>query len=81
MVKSNLENIAIRLLSENQLITERFDAIQESIDDGSVAASSDDDKQNVKKEMDALSKALKRLKESRKRLKKLKKTYFETAKG
>ena len=81
MVKLNLENIAIQLLSANQLLAERFDTIQKSIDDGYVAESSNEDVQNVKKEMDALSKAFKRLKESRKRFKNLKKVYFEAAKG
>ena len=77
---SNLENVAVQLLSANQLIAERLDAIQKSIDDGLVAKSSDQDIANVTKEMDALSKAFKRLKESRKRFKTLKKTYLETAK-
>ena len=81
MVKLNLENIAIQLLSANQFVTERFDAIQKSIEDGYVADGSMEDVKNVKKEIDALSKALKRLKESRKRFKKLKKAYFEAAKG
>jgi hypothetical protein len=81
MVKLNLENIAIQLLSANQFVTERFDAIQKSIDDGYVAESSIEDVQNVKKEIDALSKAFKRLKESRKRFKKIKKAYFEATKA
>ena len=81
MVRSNLENIASQLLSANQIITESFDTIQKSIDDGYVADGSKEDVKNVKKEMDALSKAFKRLKESRKRFKQLKKAYFEAAKG
>ncbi len=81
MVKSNLENIAVQLLSANQLMAERLDTIQNLIDDGDVAESSSEDVQSIKKEMDALSKAFKRLKESRKRFKKLKKTYFDAAKG
>jgi len=81
MVKLNLENIAIQLLSANQFVTERFDAIQKSFDDGYVAESSIEDVQNVKKEIDALSKAFKRLKESRKRFKKIKKAYFEATKA
>ena len=81
MIKSNLEKIAVQLLSANQLVTERFDTIQKSIDDGDVAESSTEDVQILKKEMDALSKAFKRLRESRKRFKKLKKAYFDAAKG
>ena len=51
------------------------------INDGYVAESSIEDVQIVKKELDALSKAFKRLKESRKRSKKIKKAYFEATKA
>lgn len=78
MSKSNLENIAVQLLSANQPMNERFDTIQKLIYDG--FDPSNEDVKNVKKEIGALSKAFKRLKESRKSFKKLKKAFIEASK-